>query len=107
MDIFTAVAEPTRRTILEQLAHRGQLSASQIYTLFDSSPPAISQHLKVLRQTELVTVEKKAQKRLYQLNPSKMQELEQWATDVRTRWNQRLDRLDQLLKEDKEQDSEE
>jgi DNA-binding transcriptional ArsR family regulator len=66
MDMFTALAEPTRRDILVLLGTHGQLSAGEIYTKFTSSPPAISQHLKVLRDAELVTVEKHAQQRLYQ-----------------------------------------
>jgi DNA-binding MarR family transcriptional regulator len=49
MDIFTAIAEPTRRSILEMLASKGELSATEISDTFASSPPAISQHLKVLR----------------------------------------------------------
>ena len=78
MDIFAALAQPNRRHIIEILASRGQLSASDISDKFYISPPAISQHLKVLRDAKLVQVEKQAQKRLYQINPQKMIELEVW-----------------------------
>jgi DNA-binding transcriptional ArsR family regulator len=54
MDIFTALAEPTRRTIIELLARSGPLSATEIYEQFPVSPQAVSQHLKVLRETQLV-----------------------------------------------------
>jgi len=78
MDTFTALAEPTRRTILERLAVRGNMSATDIYRGFKSSPPAISQHLKVLREAKLVRVEKRAQQRIYYINPEPMKELEKW-----------------------------
>jgi len=75
MDAFLALAEPTRRNIMEMLAANGNLSASDIYSNFESTPPAISQHLKVLREANLVRVEKRAQKRIYYVNPGPMKEL--------------------------------
>ncbi|HEX7017751.1 MAG TPA: metalloregulator ArsR/SmtB family transcription factor [Patescibacteria group bacterium] len=101
MDIFHALAEPNRRTILEMLADRGQLSASDIYDNFDVSPPAISQHLKVLREAELVLMKKIAQKRMYELNPEAFSELEAWTKKMKAMWNQKFDRLDQVLKNKK------
>ena len=93
MDIFTALAEPTRRTIIEMLAEKGELSATDISDQFDSSPPAISQHLKVLREAKLVRMEKRSRQRIYQINPSAMQELGQWM--------KRFDRLEKILQENK------
>ena len=101
MDIFTAIAEPTRRNIIEMLAGGSTLSASEICEKFAASPPSISQHLKVLREAELVQVEKKAQKRFYQLNPEKMQELETWILKMTKHWNKRFDVLEELLKKEK------
>lgn len=98
MDIFYALADPTRRKILELLAKRGQLPASEIYAAFSATPPAISQHLKVLRQVGLVKMEKHAQQHLYQINPQAMLELEDWSKQLTLLWNQRLDALDELLK---------
>lgn len=102
MDTFAALAEPTRRNILEMLAVNGSLSATDIYRNFRSSPPAISQHLKILRDAKLVTVEKRAQKRIYFINPEPMRELEKWikrfAADVEDRF-QALDRLLDIEKE--------
>lgn len=100
-DIFSALAESTRRHIIEILASRGQLSATDISDQFKSSPPSISQHLKVLRQAKLVQVEKRAQQRLYQLNPAAVNELEGWVKHLRQCWNQRFDAFDVLLKEEK------
>jgi len=97
MDTFTAIAEPTRRRILETLAARGKMSASDIYKGFRSSPPAISQHLKVLRESKLVRVEKRAQQRIYYINPEPMKKLEKWIQQFAVRTEQQFQRLDDLL----------
>ena len=102
MDIFYALADPTRRKILELLASRGQLSATEIYGCFSVSPPAISQHLKVLREANLVKMVKRAQQHIYQINPDKVLELEDWSQQLTQQWNKRLDALDELLKVEKE-----
>ena len=102
MDIFYALAEPTRRKILELLASKGQLSATEIYDNFTVSPPAISQHLKVLREAKLVTTEKRAQQRIYRINPDAMLELEDWAKQLAQLWDQRFDALDELVKVEKQ-----
>jgi DNA-binding transcriptional ArsR family regulator len=102
MDIFYALAEPTRRKILELLARKGQLSATEIYENFPVSPPAISQHLKVLREARLVKMEKRAQQHLYRINPDAMLELEDWARQLAQLWSQRFDALDELVKAEKE-----
>lgn len=102
MDTFTALSDPTRRHIVEMLASSGRLSASDISHKFNVSSPAISQHLKVLREAKLVDVEKKAQKRMYQINPEKLREIEVWAKRLTTMWNERFDILDQLLKKEKD-----
>jgi DNA-binding transcriptional ArsR family regulator len=102
MDIFYALSDPTRRKILELLASQGQLTATQIYANFAVSPPAISQHLKVLREAQLVKMEKRAQQRIYQINPEAMLELEDWSKNLAQLWNQRLDGLDEIIKVEKE-----
>jgi DNA-binding transcriptional ArsR family regulator len=101
MDIFTALAEPTRRTIIEMLAERGELSAGDIGDKFHSSPPAISQHLKVLREAKIVRMEKRSRQRIYQLDPRAMQELEQWMKRTTEMWDERFSRLDALLATEK------
>lgn len=101
MDVFFALSDPTRRKILELLASRGELPATQIYANFSVSHPAISQHLKVLRETGLVKMEKRAQQHIYQINPQAMLELEDWSKQLTQLWSQRLDALDELLKLEK------
>jgi DNA-binding transcriptional ArsR family regulator len=100
MDRFTALADPTRRAILELLARRGELPASAIAATFDVSAPAISQHLKVLREAGLVLMEKQAQRRLYRINTAAMREVEEWAYRLQQQWERRLDALETFLKSD-------
>src|SRR5712691_3029567 len=102
MDMFVALADPTRRTILELLATRGELSATAIYEQFPVSPQAISQHLKVLREANLVEMEKRAQKHLYRLNPQTLSQFEAWVQHMRQRWEERFEALDQVLEREKQ-----
>jgi DNA-binding transcriptional ArsR family regulator len=99
MDVFAAIAQPTRRSILEMLAEGGQLTASQISRRFRLSPPAISQHLKVLREARLVRMRKHRQEHIYQINPDTVRQVEDWARQMTELWDERFDRLDTLLKE--------
>jgi DNA-binding transcriptional ArsR family regulator len=98
MDIFSAIADPTRRNIVEMLASNDPLSASEIYENFHVSNQAISKHLKILREANLVYVEKSAQKRIYRFNTKAMAELEIWSKNIEQRWSRRLDALDAVLK---------
>ncbi len=101
MDTFAALADPTRRSIVEMLAHQGPLTATEISEKFSISPPAISQHHKVLREANLVQVEKHAQQRIYRINPNTILELEGWARQMTQLWSQRFDALDRLLEVEK------
>ncbi len=101
MDRFTALSDPNRRKIIELLASRGPLSASEIGAQFPVSPPAISQHLKVLREANLVRVEKRAQQRIYSINPDAIHEVGDWAKQVTQLWNQRFDTLERFLEIEK------
>ncbi len=101
MDKFSALADPTRRNILEMLAVNGQLSATEISDKFQVSPSAISQHLKVLREANLVQMEKRAQQRLYQINRGTVVELEGWVKQITQRWNERFEALDEVLEAEK------
>jgi len=97
---FTALADPTRRRIVEMLARLGRLPVSKIRMHFPISPPAISQHLKVLKQAKLVRVEVNAQQRIYSLDPDGISEMEQWVAELRRTWDERFDKLDALLKKE-------
>jgi DNA-binding transcriptional ArsR family regulator len=101
MDTFAALAEPNRRHIIELLASHGQLSASEISKEFQMTAPAISQHLKVLREAQLVDMEKRAQQRIYTINPKKVLEIEQWIQQLKVEWERKFDRLEKLLEKEK------
>src|SRR5438445_10984149 len=102
MDMFVALSDPTRRAILELLASRGELPATDIYEQFSVSPQAISQHLKVLREAKLVVMEKRAQKHLYRLNPTTLSQFEAWVQQMSQRWEERFSALDTVLEREKQ-----
>ena len=98
MDTFTALADPTRRQIIESLA-AGETSFGELADKFEMSRPAVSQHLKVLRDAGIETASADAQRRIYRLTDDGLDEIEAWLGTVRDFWSQRLDRLEQLLGE--------
>src|SRR5437016_7835731 len=99
--LFYALAEPTRRDIIELLSINVQLSATDISDNFAVSAPAISQHLKVLREANFVRVEKRAQQRIYRINPEAMSEIEGWVQEMTRQWNARFNVLDKILEAEK------
>ncbi len=100
MDGLAALGDPTRRRIVEALS-RGALSSGEIASRFRVSPPAISQHLKTLREARLVRVRAQAQRRIYELDPAGLDEVAAWVEDIRSFWAARLGALEaQLCKED-------
>lgn len=103
MNAFAALADDTRREIVRLVAVNGELTSSEISSNFNMSPPAISQHLKVLKEAKVLHMEKEAQKRIYSLNDSGLNELEKWLQDIRILWNKRLDNLDNYLNKMKEE----
>ena len=92
MDCLTALADPTRRRIVELLS-RGERAAGEIVERFDVSAPAISQHLKVLREAGLVRVRVEGQRRIYGLDPAGLDEIDTWVGRMRRFWGERLDAL--------------
>lgn len=96
-DVFAALADPTRLTIVDLLARRGELSATDISRAFSSSASAISQHLKVLREAGLVRVEKRAQSRIYYLETDTIVESERWLSFRVRQWNARLDSMESYI----------
>ena len=97
---FAALADPTRCRIVELLAS-GELPVGEIASRFDLSQPAISQHLKVLREARLVRVRIDAQKRIYQLDQTGLAEIDRWLAHVRRFWTGRLDTLERELRKRK------
>lgn len=93
---LAALADPTRRAILAQLA-QGEATVTELAEPFDISLPAISKHLKVLERAELITRSREAQWRPCQLNPAPLKNLADWLEHYRQFWEQNFDRLDEYL----------
>jgi len=98
MDTFIALADPTRRQIIESLAS-GEASFGTLAEQFEMSRPAVSQHLKVLRESGIVAVRADAQRRIYSLSDDGLKDIDEWLGKVRGYWSQRLDNLENVLGE--------
>jgi DNA-binding transcriptional ArsR family regulator len=96
MGAFDILGDPVRRRIIEHLA-RGEMSSGEVAELvreeFAISQPAVSQHLRVLRENGFATVRAEGTRRLYALDPAPLQEVEDWSAGLRRFWEQRLDAL--------------
>lgn len=96
-DVFQAIADPSRRTILSILAVQS-LTAGAIAAHFDSARPTISKHIQILTECELVHQEQRGREIYYHLNPQKMSEIIDWLVDFRKVLDERFDRLENVLK---------
>lgn len=96
MQAFHVLSDPSRRKIVTLLSERPH-TVAEINAELSVSPPAVSQHLKVLRESGLVTVEIDAQRRIYHLNLQPIDEAIGWLTSIRSFWEGRLDALEREL----------
>src|SRR4051812_6376772 len=96
VESLAALADPTRRELVGLLA-RGELAAGELAGRFPVSRPAISRHLRVLREAGLVTVRTEGRRRVYALDPRPLAELDDWLEQYRDLWAQRFDALDTEL----------
>lgn len=96
--VFSALADPTRRAILARLS-RGEATVKELAEPFEMSLPAVSKHLKVLERAGLITRSRAAQWRPCQLEAGPLKEVSDWVEQYRHMWEQRLDRLDDYLRE--------
>jgi len=96
MKELAALADPTRQRIVEILA-AGELSAGEIGEHFDMSAPAISQHLHALKEASLVRVRVEGNRRIYQLDPTGLDQAAEWLNHVRRFWAGKLDTMEQTL----------
>jgi len=93
-----ALADPTRRQIIQSLAS-GETAFGDIADQFEMSRPAVSQHLKVLRESGLVAVRRDAQRRIYRIEANGLREVDEWLEKVRRFWDGRLDDLERVLQD--------
>jgi DNA-binding transcriptional ArsR family regulator len=89
---FYALADPTRRAVLD-LLRTGRQPAGRIAESFPISRPAISKHLRLLRRANLVLEERSGRHRLYELNPGPLKAVDAWLDGYRTFWTEQLTRL--------------
>jgi DNA-binding transcriptional ArsR family regulator len=99
VEVFEALADPTRRRLVELLAE-DERSAGELAGHFRVSRPAISKHLRVLREAGLVQVRGDAQRRIYRLEPQALGRAEGWLARHRQFWQERLDALEAQLEEE-------
>jgi DNA-binding transcriptional ArsR family regulator len=97
MDVFEAVAEPSRRALLDALAEGERSAGELVSTLPELTQPAVSRHLRVLREVGLVEVRVDAQRRIYTLRPGGLAEVDEWIGRYRRYWADHLDALEQHL----------
>jgi DNA-binding transcriptional ArsR family regulator len=95
-DVFQAIADPTRRAILSLIAMQA-LTPNAIAEHFDSSRQAVSKHIRILTECQLVTQRQSGREIHYQLNASKMKEIADWLAPFHQLWDNRFTRLDNLL----------
>lgn len=97
-DVFRAIADPTRRSILDRL-RAGPANAGALAADFRSSRPAISRHLRVLREARLVVDKPVGRERIYSVNPTPLQSVAGWLEGYRSFWESSLDRLKRNLEQ--------
>jgi DNA-binding transcriptional ArsR family regulator len=95
-DIFQAIADPTRRAIIALVAVQA-MTPTAIAEHFDSTRQAVSKHLRILTECELVRQEHQGREIFYKLDIEKMKEIDQWLQQFRAIWEQRYSQLDDLL----------
>lgn len=95
-DVFQAIADPTRRAIINLVAHQS-LNLNAVAENFDVSRPAISKHIKILAECGLIVVRQEGRERYCEAKLQKLNEVSQWVEQYRIFWTHKLDALEQFL----------
>ena len=95
-DVFQGIADPTRRAIIALIAVQA-MTPNAIAEHFDTTRQAVSKHLRILTECELVTLEQKGREIYYSLEIEKMKEIDKWMEQYRKIWKTRFDQLDEVL----------
>lgn len=96
-DVFQAIADPTRRAILTLLAVQS-MTPNALAEYFNSSRQAVSKHIQILTECQLIKQEVSGREIVYHVNPKKMKEVDKWLQPFRDLWEDRFDQLDGVLK---------
>ena len=97
-DVFQAIADPTRRTILLLVASQA-MTAGAIAAKFDTARPTVSKHLQILTECELLRQEQNGREIYYHLNPMKMKEIADFVEPFRMLWEERFNKLENIMKQ--------
>jgi DNA-binding transcriptional ArsR family regulator len=97
-DVFNAIAEARRREVLDALI-AGEKAVGEIVNDLSISQPQVSKHLRVLSEVGLVRCRAEGRRRLYRLEPARLRPLQEWLAKYEQAWNDRMDRVDDYLKE--------
>jgi DNA-binding transcriptional ArsR family regulator len=97
-DVFNAIAEGRRREVLDALI-AGEKAVGEIVNDLSMSQPQVSKHLRVLSEVGLVRCRAEGRRRLYRLEPARLRPLQEWLVKYEHAWNDRMDRVDDYLKE--------
>ncbi len=98
-DVFQAIADPTRREIIHMLATNKSLNINDVADNFEVSRPAISKHIKILMECGLVNIKQQGRERYCEPQLDKLSEVSKWVEQYRKMWTQKLDALEDYLKE--------
>jgi DNA-binding transcriptional ArsR family regulator len=104
-DVFQAIADPTRRALIGLLAEQA-MTPNALAERFDSTRQAVSKHLRILSECELVEQQQKGREIFYQLQIDKMKEIDRWLDQFRQIWEDRFNQLDETLTKIKEKNNE-
>jgi DNA-binding transcriptional ArsR family regulator len=99
-DVYSAVADPTRRRMLRLLAEVDEMSLHELTARFTMGRTAVSKHLSVLREAGLVIDRKAGRETRYRLNAAPLREIQEWVSPYEQFWNERIDRLKTILEEE-------
>ena len=97
-DVFQAIADPTRREIINLIA-RKSLTPNAVADSFDVSRQAISKHIKILTECGIIVINQQGRERFCYIQPGKLNEVQDWLTGFRKLWSKRFDALDNILSE--------
>lgn len=99
-DVYSAVADPTRRRLIDMLAAADELPLHELTAPFSLGRTAVSKHLAVLNEAGLVVDRKAGRETLYRLTPGPLRELQDWVSSYERFWTERLGNLKSLLQEE-------
>jgi len=106
-DVYAAIADPTRRALLLRLADEGEKNVTDLLAPFSISQPAVSKHLRILREAGLVRSRKEGRMRLYRLEAARLRQVNDWIAQFERYWDEKLDALGSFLDKKKRQQRQE